>query len=724
MKRRHQAKRSSHQAKLFRAIEPLDCRRHLSAAVVNGTDNPDTIIVYTTSQQLVVSVNNVSQTLPLSSTDSLTIEGRAGGDTIRILENGGVPVTINAGTGHDTIQIGNGQEAVDMAGPISVNGASGEDVVVIDDSADTIGNDTYVIGATAFGKSTFSELNYTGVSVVKLIANPQANDIILQGVGFGMSMVVDGGAGHDTIHNVDNHFSNKWYGNLTLKGGAGIDALQVNDAQSTTSQAYAIDSDSFGITQINGQPATRELGYSEFESLSFKLADIASTVQVNSTVTATNILTGDGDDIVRIGDGTTTDLDNLLGLVSVAGGAGSDSMFINDQNSPRPQGVIYSISATQVSRSGNGTIYHGGMELVRLNATQQSDYVLATGSAANQTLDLQMNGGDDIVQMANDLDTNFVGDYVTINGGLGQDTVTVDDTSDEDNDSYTFNGQGSIQRFSKTGFGELTLTNTNQNQFLLNDHNNQVNIHYIALPTRINARAGNDLILVDGITGSVPTITGMLGQDKIRIDADNTGDGKAIIDTNDELAELTVGTGSWLKYSGDITLASAQTSIAGALDVGIGRFIDRSSNSASYWNTRLRNGYANGTWAGNGLASVITSAAAAESSGLAVGMKTATSPGTFGIWNYFAGDTLIGHTYAGDTDLDRDVDFDDLLKVAQNYGQTGKGWEHGNFNYDIGGVVNFDDLLSLAQNYGKTLNTFSSARAIGLVEEMEVTGQI
>lgn len=60
----------------------------------------------------------------------------------------------------------------------------------------------------------------------------------------------------------------------------------------------------------------------------------------------------------------------------------------------------------------------------------------------------------------------------------------------------------------------------------------------------------------------------------------------------------------------------------------------------------------------------------------------------------------IAHTLAGDADLSFNVNFDDLLVLAQNYNPTatGKVWSQGDFNYD--GTVNFDDLLGLAQNYG------------------------
>lgn len=52
----------------------------------------------------------------------------------------------------------------------------------------------------------------------------------------------------------------------------------------------------------------------------------------------------------------------------------------------------------------------------------------------------------------------------------------------------------------------------------------------------------------------------------------------------------------------------------------------------------------------------------------------------------------------GDTDFSFSVDFDDLLKLAQNYGLgTDRTWLSGDFDGD--NDVDFDDLLTLAQNY-------------------------
>lgn len=77
----------------------------------------------------------------------------------------------------------------------------------------------------------------------------------------------------------------------------------------------------------------------------------------------------------------------------------------------------------------------------------------------------------------------------------------------------------------------------------------------------------------------------------------------------------------------------------------------------------------------------------------------------------------------GDANRDNTVNFDDLLRIAQYYGQTTSArWDDGDFTGD--GIVGFDDLLLLAQHYdsaaglsGDTLSEsfladFSAARSL------------
>jgi uncharacterized protein (DUF2141 family) len=64
----------------------------------------------------------------------------------------------------------------------------------------------------------------------------------------------------------------------------------------------------------------------------------------------------------------------------------------------------------------------------------------------------------------------------------------------------------------------------------------------------------------------------------------------------------------------------------------------------------------------------------------------------------------------GDANADGTVGFDDLLILAQHYGQSGASFPTGDFNGD--GVVNFEDLLLLAQNYGQSTNALQTTAAL------------
>jgi autotransporter-associated beta strand protein len=112
-------------------------------------------------------------------------------------------------------------------------------------------------------------------------------------------------------------------------------------------------------------------------------------------------------------------------------------------------------------------------------------------------------------------------------------------------------------------------------------------------------------------------------------------------------------------------------------------------------------------WTGNG----ITSSSAAADGKLAIGYAESseiTSP-TGGTWtgeNVDGSAILVRTTLSGDATLDGAVDFNDLVKLAQNYNTTvstttESWWNRGDFTYD--GMVDFNDLVKLAQNYNTSL---------------------
>jgi hypothetical protein len=79
------------------------------------------------------------------------------------------------------------------------------------------------------------------------------------------------------------------------------------------------------------------------------------------------------------------------------------------------------------------------------------------------------------------------------------------------------------------------------------------------------------------------------------------------------------------------------------------------------------------------------------------------------------GQVLIKYTLAGDANLDGQVNFADLLVVAQNFNQNNLDWAQGNFAFYTMGTDYFADLLEVAQNFNHVLSpAAASAEATGL----------
>lgn len=74
---------------------------------------------------------------------------------------------------------------------------------------------------------------------------------------------------------------------------------------------------------------------------------------------------------------------------------------------------------------------------------------------------------------------------------------------------------------------------------------------------------------------------------------------------------------------------------------------------------------------------------------------------------YAADGVHVTATSPGDTNVDGDVDFNDLVALAQSYNQSSKTWSEGDFTGD--GTVGFEDLVALAQSYGTGTNGLSAA---------------
>jgi autotransporter-associated beta strand protein len=117
----------------------------------------------------------------------------------------------------------------------------------------------------------------------------------------------------------------------------------------------------------------------------------------------------------------------------------------------------------------------------------------------------------------------------------------------------------------------------------------------------------------------------------------------------------------------------------------------------------------NGDFNGNGITSSNAALDHSKAVGYALAGEVSSGPELKFLGQTVDASSVVARfTLAGDATLDGSVDFNDLVKLAQNYNSSVKDttdswWTHGDFTYD--GVTDFNDLVKLAQNYNTALPT-------------------
>ena len=147
--------------------------------------------------------------------------------------------------------------------------------------------------------------------------------------------------------------------------------------------------------------------------------------------------------------------------------------------------------------------------------------------------------------------------------------------------------------------------------------------------------------------------------------------------------------------------------ILGKLDIGLSNLIvnyDAPNSPLQSIKDSLASAYNGGSWTGS---SGITSSLINTADGQSVGFGEASdilSPtgGTFFGTNVDATSVVIAPRLAGDADLNGTVDFNDLVRLARNFNQSGRVFASGDFNYSSDGLVDFNDLVLLARNFNRT----------------------
>src|SRR5262249_47847165 len=119
----------------------------------------------------------------------------------------------------------------------------------------------------------------------------------------------------------------------------------------------------------------------------------------------------DGNDRITLGNPYS--LDGFFSTLVVQGGAGTDTIILNDQGDTNAN--AYFVTKTDVRRNDKGLLYHQGAEGLTLNADNFADYLHVASTLATTPATFKMGGGDDLVEVG---DFDVGGSLFAIQGGL------------------------------------------------------------------------------------------------------------------------------------------------------------------------------------------------------------------------------------------------------------------------------------------------------------------
>lgn len=208
------------------------------AFVSGGTDN--------------VTLANTESSIGLA---SISVKTHQGADTVRIASSV-VPITVDTGSGDDTIIVGSAvNHTVNGVGPLvtvrdsldqfetlaNPAATTGVNTLTLDDSGDAVANNAEITNTAITGLGMFGGVNYAGMAKVTLNLG-SGNDVVrARSSNKGMTIVVNGGLGDDTLRLGSlGSAAERGGGNVNRLGSAfvfngskGTDSLIVDDSGDT-----------------------------------------------------------------------------------------------------------------------------------------------------------------------------------------------------------------------------------------------------------------------------------------------------------------------------------------------------------------------------------------------------------------------------------------------------------------------------------------------------------
>lgn len=673
-----------------------------------------------------------TRALSYSGIASVQLDGPNAGASYEITSRGsGTGLVVNGGSGADEFFVGGGD--IDFNGFTTQNtilsGGGGVDSITFDDRNDDYAmaaneNEIYTLDATTMRKDTggftYSQFERQTVQVADRMTGNLLidNTVRINSTAAGMLRTEIAGAGASRATAV--HVGAAGGGNLSaLSGdfaatfGGSANGLYLHDEAATAGVNYRVESGA--ISRVSGG-SDRSIEYANVQYFGLYGSPFQDTM-VFTALPAGAVAWANGNagnDAMYLGDGQ---IGGVLGRINFDGGDGADTFEVNHAASAVPVTAVL----TNNSFSFNGGPSHSlTINNVSLRFGSGADSLQLRSAGSSDRVLIDMGAGNDTVTAGNgDFDSNIVAfSDVTIDGGLGNDHLFIDDAADapSTDDHYFTRTAGGDDRYSKantTGLGVLSR-NVEHRALDADNGSNRVFVHVgnSTASLRINTGGGNDFVEVnDSPLAAVYVNTGA-GSDQLIVNNDfnttNDAPATAIIDSADDINSLLVRPGGTLRVvSGGVVnktaLSNHTFNIAGSIDLAGGAMLMRSGSATpATLRPMIVSGRNGGTWDGTAAGAISSSLAAssAAADGIGYGLGSQIAPAEIGPYSISAADMLLRHTLDGDANLDLLVNAADHAILAQNYRLIGRTYAQGDLDYDVRGGVEASDLAMLASNIG------------------------
>ncbi|HLJ95798.1 MAG TPA: calcium-binding protein [Gemmataceae bacterium] len=316
------------------------------------------------------------------------------GNTIDVNAIGDAATLINAGAGNDLITVGDVANTLVLDRPLTVNGQSGMNQLVLNDGGPQPSPVTYEVSEGAVAGSHFQPINYTNLAALTLhtaVSANGSNHVLVLGTHAQTATTLDlSTAPHDIAISDASNTLDHLRGPLTIHGQLGAqEALKVIDTGAASAEVYLLDA---GGLSRSGAAL---ISYDHLGTVVLSAAQSnPNMIDVRGTdagLLLTTVDLGNAGDVIRVGDANHS-LNGIHSPVSVQGGSGPDTLKILDDGFNGARN--YSLSTMLVTAGGPIAVSFSGIDTLEIHGAEGKDLFQVTSLPASNHVNLDGGTGD------------------------------------------------------------------------------------------------------------------------------------------------------------------------------------------------------------------------------------------------------------------------------------------------------------------------------------------